>query len=167
MENTYFKEEVLREKRRVYSRRYRRRHPNYSSECSKKWREKHPEYIGEWNKRYKEEHPDYAGNWLKTEKGRACIQRANVKRRARESEIINTLTSEEWLDILKQSDYKCAYCGISFDENNPPTRDHIIPISRGGDNVKENVVPACRSCNARKNKIVIGEQIECKKEGYE
>jgi len=51
---------------------------------------------------------------------------------------------------------KCAYCGIDFDENNLPTRDHIIPISKGGDNTKENVIPACRICNAKKgNKILI------------
>ena len=37
-----------------------------------------------------------------------------------------------------------------------PTRDHIIPISKGGNNVKENIVPAYRSCNSKKhNKLIL------------
>ena len=70
-------------------------------------------------------------------------------------EIINTLTSNEWLGILKKYYWRCAYCGKEFDLFNRPTRDHIIPISKGGDNVKENIVPACKSCNSKKyNKII-------------
>jgi HNH endonuclease len=30
------------------------------------------------------------------------------------------------------------------------TRDHVIPVSRGGDNAWTNVVTACSACNTRK-----------------
>lgn len=72
--------------------------------------------------------------------------------------IINTLTSEEWLNILKKYNYKCAYCGTEFDENILPEKDHIIPISKGGNNTKENIVPACRSCNAKKGSKILLER---------
>ena len=68
---------------------------------------------------------------------------------------INALTNEEWQDILKKFEYKCAYCGIEFNDRVIPTKDHIIPLSIGGYNIKENIIPACRSCNAKKhNKIL-------------
>lgn len=48
---------------------------------------------------------------------------------------------------LAQSLYgqPCHWCGRTAD-----TADHLIPLSRGGTNDPENVVPACRSCNSRK-----------------
>jgi len=96
--------------------------------------------------------------YLKTENGKATAQRNCTKRRAKMKEIINTLTAEEWLDILKEHKYKCFYCGKEFDLFDLPTKDHILPISKGGNNIKENVVPACRSCNAKKgNNIILSE----------
>ena len=128
-------------------------------ERSKQWQLNNPERTKEINKRYRGKYRkrlnEYQSEWRKTEKGKANNQRNHFKRRAREKEIINTLTSEEWLDILKQYNYKCAYCSIEFDDETLPERDHVIPISEGGDNTKENIVPVCRSCNAKKyNKIL-------------
>jgi 5-methylcytosine-specific restriction endonuclease McrA len=80
----------------------------------------------------------------------------------------NTLTAKEWLDILKQYNYKCAYCKRSIlDLPDGLVRDHIIPISRGGGNTKENVVPACVRCNKQKSSILIGEVLEINKEVIE
>jgi 5-methylcytosine-specific restriction endonuclease McrA len=41
----------------------------------------------------------------------------------------------------------CAYCGATGDSLQ---RDCVLPISRGGRYTLDNVVPACRSCNASK-----------------
>ena len=43
----------------------------------------------------------------------------------------------------------CLYCGEAF-ESHQLTRDHIIPVSRGGHHNWENSATACRSCNHRK-----------------
>lgn len=40
---------------------------------------------------------------------------------------------------------RCAYCGGRGD-----TIDHVVPRSRGGEHVWENVVAACQPCNGRK-----------------
>lgn len=45
--------------------------------------------------------------------------------------------------------HKCAYCGSSEEM----TIDHFIPISKGGADALFNLIPACRSCNSRKNKF--------------
>ena len=39
---------------------------------------------------------------------------------------------------------KCFYCGIN---SVPLSMDHMIPTSRGGKHVINNIVPACKSCN--------------------
>ena len=43
----------------------------------------------------------------------------------------------------------CAYCGghFAFDEL---TREHIVPVSRGGRDTWMNCITACRACNGRK-----------------
>jgi 5-methylcytosine-specific restriction endonuclease McrA len=94
--------------------------------------------------------------WEKTEKGKFHNRRHYFKRKTQERGILNTLTVEEWIDILKQYKFRCAYCGKEFTLFNRETRDHIIPISKGGDNAKENVVPACKSCNSKKSNKIIG-----------
>ena len=43
----------------------------------------------------------------------------------------------------------CAYCGGHFHLEDL-TREHIIPVSRGGDDGWMNCITACRSCNGRK-----------------
>jgi 5-methylcytosine-specific restriction endonuclease McrA len=43
----------------------------------------------------------------------------------------------------------CMYCGEQFPRQ-LLTRDHVVPISRGGHDSWENVVGACVSCNVRK-----------------
>jgi hypothetical protein len=40
---------------------------------------------------------------------------------------------------------RCLYCG-----DNSQSIDHVRPLSRGGQSVTENCVPACLSCNGKK-----------------
>lgn len=52
---------------------------------------------------------------------------------------------------LFQRDHNlCMYCGQQFGYSQL-TRDHILPQSRGGDDVWDNVVTACRRCNQAKD----------------
>ena len=55
--------------------------------------------------------------------------------------------------LFARDDYQCQYCGRKANELKPReslTRDHLIPMSRGGTNEWSNVVTACSSCNTRK-----------------
>ena len=56
------------------------------------------------------------------------------------------LTDEQW-SALKDAWGGCAYCRA---EDDSPQRDTVLAISRGGRYTLDNVVPACRSCNASK-----------------
>lgn len=55
--------------------------------------------------------------------------------------------------LFARDGYQCQYCGRHGFELRPReslTRDHVVPVSRGGLNVWTNVVTACSSCNTRK-----------------
>jgi 5-methylcytosine-specific restriction endonuclease McrA len=47
--------------------------------------------------------------------------------------------------VFARDNHRCAYCGLTAD-----SIDHVLPRSRGGKNVWENVVAACRKCNLSK-----------------
>jgi len=47
--------------------------------------------------------------------------------------------------VFLRDDGTCQYCG-----NRAESIDHVIPRSRGGEHVWENVAAACRPCNLRK-----------------
>jgi 5-methylcytosine-specific restriction endonuclease McrA len=55
--------------------------------------------------------------------------------------------------LFARDDYQCQYCGRRQNELKPReslTRDHLIPMSRGGTNEWSNVVTACSPCNTKK-----------------
>ncbi len=48
-------------------------------------------------------------------------------------------------NVVARDKHRCAYCGSKGD-----TVDHVVPRSRGGEHVWQNVVAACGPCNGRK-----------------
>lgn len=66
-------------------------------------------------------------------------------RRARLANAEGQHTDREWYRLVRR--YRgCAYCGSTA----PLTRDHVVPLSRGGSDFIGNIVPACLSCNCSK-----------------
>jgi 5-methylcytosine-specific restriction endonuclease McrA len=53
---------------------------------------------------------------------------------------------EEWEAILAAHDHACVFCGATKEI----TKDHIVPISRGGTNYANNLQPLCMPCNTKK-----------------
>jgi hypothetical protein len=52
-------------------------------------------------------------------------------------------------EVFRRDNYTCTYCGADGDEYVLHC-DHIVPISRGGPNVIENLTTACDYCNCSK-----------------
>ena len=55
--------------------------------------------------------------------------------------------------LFARDDYRCQYCHrtqADLRHRECLTRDHLVPLSRGGNNDWTNVVTACSSCNTRK-----------------
>ena len=55
--------------------------------------------------------------------------------------------------LFARDAYRCQFCGCSERDlgfRECLTRDHVVPLSRGGTNDWTNVVTACSTCNTRK-----------------
>lgn len=53
----------------------------------------------------------------------------------------------EWNALKSAYDNKCAYCK----SGEKMTKDHILPLSKGGTDFIENIQPLCKSCNSKKH----------------
>ena len=59
--------------------------------------------------------------------------------------------------LFARDDYRCQFCGRKQQDLKAReclTRDHLVPLSRGGSNAWNNVLTACSSCNTRKGNLL-------------
>lgn len=67
------------------------------------------------------------------------------------------------MDIIKfkeESEKICYYCGKKITKKDDLTVDHIIPVSKGGKTARDNLVIACKSCNAEKSNLDVSKYLE-------
>lgn len=76
---------------------------------------------------------------------REWAMRMSFLTRLKSGEIVWSTSVSEWLLEMEKPGV-CVYCGAE----GPLTTEHILPTSRGGENVPENVVRVCKSCNSAK-----------------
>jgi len=86
----------------------------------------------------------------RTLEGKARQAQANHIRRVRVGRAPATLTAAEWASILEAQEWHCLRCGLPFNDALPPTRDHIIPVVKGGGLTVDNVIALCKPCNSAK-----------------
>lgn len=153
--------EAIKELRRA---RYKEKREAILAESRRRYKEdaEYRERVAQQHKLYAARHPekvkDAARRGYRKRKTETPDYFAEQQRRARaraKGLTDLTLTLAEWREILAQYDHRCAYCG----SNRDITMDHQVPIQRGGRHDKENVVPACRQCNASKRDMTVAEWI--------
>jgi 5-methylcytosine-specific restriction endonuclease McrA len=139
------------QRRREYGRDWIRRNAEKAREAMRRWRAAHPEEHA------KDTRASYARNREARLEQSLAYHRAHPevrtasdnKRRLQRLESEVNFTSAEWLALLATYSGRCAYCG----EQRPLQADHRTPLSRGGDNSIDNILPACRRCNAKKHQM--------------
>lgn len=91
------------------------------------------------------------------------------QRRARRAGAFGSHTEAEWQAIVARQRGRCAGAGQPYQSPRCEsraggsatqlTRDHIIPLSRGGSDMACNIQGLCRPCNSKKNaKLISGLQ---------
>ena len=78
------------------------------------------------------------------------------KYRAKKERLAATLTDAQWEQALSHFYHECAYCGKKSDEQMEEYgellhREHFTPLSSGGGYTHNNIIPACKGCNASKS----------------
>lgn len=143
------KERADREARREYHREKSRQHyARHREAILERAREVHAEArraaVRRWRARNIEEVRRRERAWSKANPVKVAAKRA--ARRARILGAEGSHTIEEWHAVCEEFGGLCAYCG----EEKPLTRDHVVPLVRGGSHYIDNIVPACLSCNSSK-----------------
>jgi 5-methylcytosine-specific restriction endonuclease McrA len=77
----------------------------------------------------------------------AALQVRHNLHRAKRVGLPSKLTAQQWLAIINDFSWKCAYCQL----RPYSLLEHYIPINLGGGTTPDNVLPSCRSCNSIKS----------------
>lgn len=112
------------------------------------WLAANPERYAEYKRK---QHEAYVPTVRKPGKGRdpEKLHAAKKRRKALERGApLSDLTAAQWAAIKEAYDLRCAYCGERVEVL---TQDHVLALSKGGAHTATNIVPACKSCNSRKN----------------
>jgi 5-methylcytosine-specific restriction endonuclease McrA len=128
--------EKIREKKK----RYKKRHKDVVDAGHARYREANHERLREYHKQWRDAH---------IERVREILSASNHRRRTRLKGSGGSHTPEEWKELKEFYKYTCLMCG-RIEPAIKLTKDHVIPISRGGTNDIANLQPLCRSCNTRK-----------------
>ena len=117
---------------------YNKNNPHVPAASMRRYRKKNPEKSKE-----------YTNTWRSENKDRVYIYgtKKTAKRRLAINATIDKITAAEWRKIKLLHMNKCAYCLMEFKNL---TMDHIVPLVKGGSHNKNNIVPACKSCNSSK-----------------
>jgi 5-methylcytosine-specific restriction endonuclease McrA len=103
------------------------------------WRRQNPERVRQLCRSWCDRHPEYLTY-------QSAKRRASVK-----SSGSPGVKPEQWREICETFGNVCAYCLRA----RRLTRDHVIPIARGGRDEPANVVPACQPCNSSKGRKLL------------
>ncbi len=60
---------------------------------------------------------------------------------------MNWVRQSTRLAIYLRDGLSCVYCGTSIEDGAQLTLDHIVPVSKGGENKAVNLVTCCHRCN--------------------
>ena len=138
-------------KRRAYGREWMRRNAEKARQAMRRWRERHPDEHRAENAAYYLRHAERLNQRIAAyHRANPAIVRAKSQRhRALRKGADGSFTPQEWKDLIAAHGGRCAYCR----RDAPLEPDHRVALSRGGSNRIQNILPACRSCNAKKHRM--------------
>lgn len=160
--------ESNRDRNKNYLKQYRELHKIELNQKAKEYAFKNKEHIKEYHKVYRIEYDKNNAEKIrlrKKEYRKQNLDAINKRRRDwhhknpekvliskqrrnnRSKNVLVDFDVYDWQRCLDHFDNKCAYCG----EEKKLAQDHFIALRWGGNYTKDNIVPACKSCNGSKS----------------
>ena len=138
--------------------KYRQSHKAQRQQNMREWRKDNSEHIREYKRAWSGAHPEAARErtkrWAKVNRERALLNSRKGSRVRRERLAKATSGPVDMNAVLQRHGLICHICRnpihherISF--------DHIVPLSRGGLHVEENLAPAHLRCNSLKGTKIL------------
>jgi len=132
--------ELKRERNLAYKATHREKINKEQRERAVAYREKHREHLNAQALIRLKNRPDLT------------LRAAHRRRAAKLNAPICDFTPEQWIEVQNAFQHCCAYCEQPFTKLEI---EHITPLSKGGSHTLHNIVPACRSCNAKKHRNAV------------
>lgn len=80
------------------------------------------------------------------------VREKNLARRARLRGAEGRVSEAEFRALCERFENRCLACGAG---DVPLTRDHVVPLSKGGRHHISNIQPLCGKCNSEKGTAII------------
>jgi len=128
------------EKKQAYAQKHYQNHKETINAKTALYAAQHPRQCRAWEAAYRRRHPEIGH-------AKQARRRAKLKQAA-----VNDFTALQWVEMQIIHEHKCVYCHKRC--KGKLTQDHLTPLSQGGMHTKSNILPACRSCNSRKNNLL-------------
>lgn len=122
---------------RACNRERRLRYKEQSIAKLRAWESAHPHETRERRRLWKLAYPERV-------KAMAKRRAAAIKKNG------GAHTDDDWAALVARYDHRCLGCGAAFTADNPATKDHVIPVTRGGRDDIANLQPLCGLCNSCK-----------------
>jgi len=139
------------ERQRAYAREWLKRNPQKARDAVRRWNKAHPEQRRAAKRlyyaRHREQHKAVMAAYHRAHP--EVLRAKSNAYRARARSAVGQFTSAEWRALVESYGGKCAYRG----EAGPLQVDHRTPLTRGGKNSIDNILPACRKCNTEKGQL--------------
>lgn len=125
--------------------------PEYQREQNKKWRLKNKDKANQLSKKWRMENKDKANELTKIWKANNPdkVRKYKHQRRVNKTLTFGCHSIVEWNKLKSEYNWTCPCCKLK-EPNIILTRDHIIPVSKGGSDDIGNIQPLCKSCNSKK-----------------
>lgn len=143
--------------------------PEHKKKVNAAWRLKNLEHVRavsrEWKRRNPEKHKAYVLKaqlkYAQTPKGRArAIKASNIRTRRLNGVFCDWLRVEKYMqEIISSCPVSCTWCSRQLNSKTI-CFDHVVPITKGGQHVPENLTPSCKSCNSSKGNKLLNKWIK-------
>ena len=127
------------------------------TEYNRQWREKNKDMVNRraspnfarWREENRAKRLAWEAAYRRTEAYRAKNRINQAKRNAQKKNAEGSHTPAEFHAVLIAQAFRCFYCGTDITDR--ATKDHFIPLSKGGSDYIENIRGACLACNISKS----------------